>query len=33
MSEECDIDIGDGTVDDTKQDINDREVLGTSKGT
>ena len=28
-----DIDIGDGTVDDTEQDINDREVLGTSKGT
>ena len=27
------IDIGDGTVDDTEQDINDREVLGTSKGT
>ena len=29
---DCDIDIGDGTVDDTQQDINDREVLGTSKG-
>ena len=29
---DCDIDIGDGTVDETQQDINDREVLGTSKG-
>ena len=29
---DCDIDIGDGTVDDTQQDINDREVLGTSRG-
>ena len=27
-----DIDIGDGTINEPKQDINDREVLGTSKG-
>ena len=27
-----DIDIGDGTVNGPKQDINDREVLGTSRG-
>ena len=27
-----DIDIGDGNVDGNKQDINDHEVLGTSKG-
>ena len=27
-----DIDIGDGTVDGPQQDINDREVLGTSRG-
>ena len=27
-----DIDIGDGNVDGTKQDINNHEVLGTSKG-
>ena len=28
-----DIDNGDGTVDDSQQDINDRKVLGTSWGT
>jgi hypothetical protein len=29
---DCDIDIGDGTVNETQQDINDCEALGTSKG-
>ena len=28
----CDIDNGDGTVDDHKQDINDPKVLGTRLG-
>ena len=29
---DCDIDIGDGTVNETQQDINDCEALGMSKG-